>query len=115
MLTRKQIELLDFMREYSEPDGVMPSYEEMMLAMGLKSKSGIHRLITALERRGEIIRRPNEARAIRLVERLPNAKPTSTALHQIEGVCRDASKGYLSKTKAIARIQEIAVMNMGGV
>ena len=67
-LTHKQRELLDFIGERMAVDGVSPSFDEMREAMGLKSKSGIHRLIDALEERGIIQRLPNRARAIEILE-----------------------------------------------
>ena len=70
MLTRKQNELLRFIHERARETGVPPSFDEMKEALDLKSKSGIHRLITALEERGFIRRLPNRARAIEVV-RLP--------------------------------------------
>jgi repressor LexA len=72
MLTRKQIELLDFIRIRIEAEGVPPSFDEMKEALGLKSKSGIHRLITALEERGFIRRMAHRARALDIVK-LPEA------------------------------------------
>ena len=72
MLTRKQIELLDFIRVQMGADGVPPSFDEMKDALGLKSKSGIHRLITALEERGFIRRLPHRARALEILK-LPEA------------------------------------------
>jgi len=64
MLTRKQAELLRFIHERLKEAGVPPSFDEMKDALDLRSKSGIHRLITALEERGFIRRLPNRARAI---------------------------------------------------
>lgn len=72
MLTRKQLELLDFIRIRMGVDGVPPSFDEMKEALDLKSKSGIHRLITALEERGFIRRLAHRARAIEIVK-LPEA------------------------------------------
>ena len=72
MLTRKQMELLDFIRVRIEADGVPPSFDEMKEALDLKSKSGIHRLITALEERGFIRRLAHRARALEIVK-LPEA------------------------------------------
>lgn len=72
MLTRKQLELLDFIRVRMESDGVPPSFDEMKEALDLRSKSGIHRLITALEERGFIRRLAHRARAIEIVK-LPEA------------------------------------------
>jgi repressor LexA len=70
MLTRKQHELLLFINERLSRDGVSPSFDEMKEALGLKSKSGIHRLITGLEERGFIRRLAHRARALEVV-RLP--------------------------------------------
>ena len=72
MLTRKQIELLDFIRIRIDAEGVPPSFDEMKEALGLKSKSGIHRLITALEERGFIRRMAHRARALDILK-LPEA------------------------------------------
>ena len=72
MLTRKQLELLDFINIHLQRDGVPPSFDEMKEALDLKSKSGIHRLITALEERGFIRRLAHRARAIEIIK-LPEA------------------------------------------
>ena len=72
MLTRKQLELLDFIQRRTASDGVPPSFDEMKDALDLRSKSGIHRLITALEERGFIRRLAHRARAIEVVK-LPEA------------------------------------------
>ena len=73
MLTRKQRELLMFLEERISQSGVTPSFEEMKQKVGLKSKSGIHRLISALEDRGFIKKLPFKARAIEILK-LPNIK-----------------------------------------
>ena len=78
MLTRKQLELLMFINERLKESGVPPSFDEMKEALDLASKSGIHRLITALEERGFIRRLPNRARALEVV-RLPDSLTPSTA------------------------------------
>ena len=72
MLTRKQHELLMFIHERMKESGIPPSFDEMKDALDLRSKSGIHRLITALEERGFIRRLPNRARALEVV-RLPDS------------------------------------------
>jgi repressor LexA len=72
MLTRKQYELLRFINERLKEAGVPPSFDEMKDALDLRSKSGIHRLITALEERGFIRRLPNRARAIEVIK-LPDS------------------------------------------
>ena len=72
MLTPKQQELLSFIHNRLEEGGVSPSFEEMKDALDLRSKSGIHRLINALEERGFIRRLPNRARALEVLK-LPDA------------------------------------------
>ncbi|MCF8476543.1 MAG: transcriptional repressor LexA [Pseudolabrys sp.] len=72
MLTRKQFELLRFIHERLTESGVPPSFDEMKDALDLRSKSGIHRLITALEERGFIRRLANRARAIEVIK-LPDS------------------------------------------
>jgi repressor LexA len=72
MLTRKQMELLDFIKGRMDRDGVPPSFDEMKDALDLRSKSGIHRLITALEERGFIRRLAHRARALEIIK-LPEA------------------------------------------
>jgi repressor LexA len=67
MLTRKQHELIRFIQTRLEETGVSPSFEEMKEALDLKSKSGVHRLISALEERGFIRRLPNRARALEVL------------------------------------------------
>jgi repressor LexA len=68
MLTRKQLELLRFVHQRLKETGVPPSFDEMKDALDLRSKSGIHRLITALEERGFIRRLPNRARALEVIK-----------------------------------------------
>lgn len=75
MLTKKQKDLLEFINTRMQRDGVPPSFDEMKEALDLRSKSGIHRLITALEERGFIRRMAHRARAIEIVK-LPDAMGT---------------------------------------
>ncbi len=82
MLTRKQHELLRFIQTRLEESGVSPSFEEMKEALDLKSKSGVHRLISALEERGFIRRLPNRARALEVIrapEDIGTRKPALAA------------------------------------
>lgn len=74
MLTAKQHELLRFIQLRLDDGGISPSFEEMKEALGLKSKSGIHRLINALEERGFLRRLPNRARALEVLK-LPDGSP----------------------------------------
>ncbi|ACA20966.1 transcriptional repressor, LexA family [Methylobacterium sp. 4-46] len=78
MLTRKQLDLLRFIQQRMRETGVPPSFDEMKDALDLKSKSGIHRLITALEERGFLRRLPNRARAIEVI-RIPEAVASGPA------------------------------------
>ncbi|WP_421838561.1 transcriptional repressor LexA [Novosphingobium sp.] len=81
MLTRKQHELLTFIQTRLEATGISPSFEEMKEALDLKSKSGVHRLISALEERGFIRRLPNRARALEVIRESDagGAKPAQRA------------------------------------
>jgi repressor LexA len=85
MLTRKQNDLLRFIHDRLATDGVSPSFEEMKEALDLKSKSGVHRLINALEERAFIRRLPNRARALEIL-RMPEAG--SPALRKTEAAPR---------------------------
>lgn len=86
MLTKKQLELLKFIDKRVQRDGVPPSFDEMKEALDLRSKSGIHRLITALEERGFIRRLPHRARALEIIK-FPDAmaKPAGFTPRVIEG------------------------------
>lgn len=77
MLTRKQRDLLILIHEHMEKSDIAPSFEEMKEALGLKSKSGIHRLISALVERGYIQRLPHRARALKIVN-LPEGYQTNS-------------------------------------
>jgi len=78
MLTAKQRELLLFIDSRLKQDGVSPSFDEMREALDLKSKSGVHRLISALEERGFIRRLPNRARALEVVKLPETTSATAT-------------------------------------
>lgn len=75
MLTAKQHELIRFIQQRLEETGISPSFEEMKEALDLKSKSGVHRLISALEERGFIRRLPNRARALEVIRQPEDATP----------------------------------------
>ena len=68
MLTKKQKELFEFLSKYITTNKISPSFEEMRVAVNLKSKSGIHRLITSLEQRGFIKRLKHKARAMEITK-----------------------------------------------
>ena len=95
MLTRKQFELLRFINERLKESGVPPSFDEMKDALDLRSKSGIHRLITALEERGFIRRLPNRARAIEVIK-LPELAAASSGRR---GITPSVIEGNLGKVR----------------
>ena len=72
MLTKKQKELFVYLSDYISSNDISPSFEEMKNAVNLKSKSGIHRLITSLEQRGYIKRLKHKARAMEITKELQN-------------------------------------------
>jgi len=72
MLTKKQKELFVYLKDYISSNDISPSFEEMKNALNLKSKSGIHRLITSLEQRGYIKRLKHKARAMEIANNFPN-------------------------------------------
>ena len=119
MLTKKQHQLLVFIRERMTADGIAPSFDEMKEALKLKSKSGIHRLITALEERGFLRRLPHRARALEVVklpdnatDRLPDRgvdrpsreRPDRTGFNVITGNFSSALPSRMSTTNAALRI-----------
>jgi repressor LexA len=119
MLTRKQLELLLFINERLKESGVPPSFDEMKDALDLRSKSGIHRLITALEERGFIRRLPNRARALEVI-RLPEAVNPSFAGLRQRGFRPSVIEGRLGKTSEPIRTEEpandpVAVPVMGRI
>jgi repressor LexA len=97
MLTRKQFELLRFVHERLKETGIPPSFDEMKDALDLRSKSGIHRLITALEERGFIRRLPNRARAIEVIK-LP--EPVGHGLGNRRGFTPSVIEGDLGRVRA---------------
>ncbi len=115
MLTQKQKELLLFIHERMQADGVPPSFDEMKDALDLKSKSGIHRLITALVERGFIRRLPHRARAIEVIK-LPegsDAAPKKAGFQPsvIEGSGRKPAELYAPPSVAIdSRTVSVPVM-----
>ena len=79
MLTAKQRELIVFIQQRLEETGISPSFEEMKEALDLKSKSGVHRLISALEERGFLRRLPNRARALEVIRDPGDTTPARAA------------------------------------
>lgn len=98
MLTPKQKELLMFIHERLKESGVPPSFDEMKQALDLRSKSGIHRLITALEERGFVRRLPHRARAMEIIK-LPESVPQGVAARG-RGFSPSVIEGSLGRTSS---------------
>lgn len=107
MLTRKQFELLRFIHERLKESGVPPSFDEMKEALDLRSKSGIHRLITALEERGFIRRLPNRARAIEVIK-LPESVGHGLAGGRVRGFTPNVIEGNLGRMRPVATEEDSA-------
>lgn len=103
MLTKKQKDLLLFIHEKMSEDDIPPSFEEMKDALGLKSKSGIHRLISALVERGYIERLPHRARALQIKKLPEGLKPTPQPMLQ-----NNDQGGYSSMMDQIPLLGKIA-------
>ena len=108
MLTKKQRDLLEFIHNRVQRDGVPPSFDEMKEALDLRSKSGIHRLITALEERGFIRRLAHRARALEIVK-LPDTLNKTGFVPQVIDGDRPDTIPNTSKTVEIAAV-ELPVM-----
>jgi len=118
MLTSKQKELLMFIHERLKETGVPPSFDEMKEALDLKSKSGIHRLITALEERGFVRRLPHRARAMEIV-RLPESVPQPLGAARARGFSPSVIEGSLGRVPQVAEgeslPQTVSVPVMGRI
>ena len=106
MLTKKQKNLLLFINKKLRSSGVSPSYEEMKQSLNLKSKSGIHRLISALEERGFIRRLPHKARALEVIK-LPE---TAAANDIYNSFSPSVIKGGLDENTSNEKSSEISVL-----
>lgn len=106
MLTRKQHDLIRFIQERLEENGISPSFEEMKEALDLKSKSGVHRLVSALEERGFIRRLPNRARALEILK-LPESsvKPRAKELAAAATAKSDAARSNVVSMEAARKAQ----------
>jgi repressor LexA len=111
MLTRKQLELLDFIKTRMDADGVPPSFDEMKEALDLRSKSGIHRLITALEERGFIRRLAHRARALEIIK-LPEAMEKSGFKPRVIEGMRPAAPAPAAPPRAALPIEAIHAMEL---
>jgi repressor LexA len=118
MLTRKQYELLLFIHRHLGENGVSPSFDEMKEALSLRSKSGIHRLITGLEERGFIRRLPHRARALEVV-RLPENQPATSGKAASGGfqptVIRGDFRGNLAGAAVSARGELVSLPLYGRI
>ena len=117
MLTRKQAELLRFIHERLKEAGVPPSFDEMKDALDLRSKSGIHRLITALEERGFIRRLPNRARAIEVIK-LPESVAHGIVAGRSRGFTPSVIEGNLGRVRTASEDdggRPVAVPVMGRI
>jgi len=118
VLTKKQLDLLEFIHKRVQRDGVPPSFDEMKEALDLRSKSGIHRLITALEERGFIRRLAHRARAIEIVK-LPDSMggtggDSGFAPRVIEGG-QSSAKQPLGDTMAVEAVHALELPVMGRI
>jgi repressor LexA len=100
MLTRKQHELLVFINDRLGDDGVSPSFDEMKDALGLRSKSGIHRLVSALEERGFIRRLPHRARALEVLKLPESSVPIAAEREEDPGIIRPDFTGKVGPAPA---------------
>lgn len=98
MLTRKQYDLLVMIDARIRESGVPPSFEEMKEAVGLKSKSGIHRLISGLEERGFLRRLPHRARAIEILRRPENFQPRGLPADTVEQASDEGRRSGFTPT-----------------
>jgi len=117
MLTKKQFELLRFIHERLKESGVPPSFDEMKDALDLRSKSGIHRLITALEERGFIRRLPNRARAIEVIK-LPESVAHGVGGARARRFTPSVIEGNLGRVRAASEDEgshPVAVPVMGRI
>lgn len=108
MLTRKQFELLRFIHERLKESGVPPSFDEMKDALDLRSKSGIHRLITALEERGFIRRLPNRARAIEVIKLPESVGHGVMAAQRARGFTPSVIEGNLGRLRPPVQDEDTA-------
>jgi len=107
MLTKKQRDLLLYIHERMSEDDIPPSFEEMKKALGLKSKSGIHRLITGLVERGYIQRLPHRARALE-IKKLPEGfKPHDDDHSDLANLSRQISATH--QAALLSQIEEVSL------
>jgi repressor LexA len=112
MLTKKQLDLLEFIHKRVQRDGVPPSFDEMKEALDLRSKSGIHRLITALEERGFIRRLAHRARALEIVK-LPDSMSGKTGGFEprvVQGTKPEPARPAMAQPVEVSGAVELPLM-----
>ncbi|MBZ0130125.1 MAG: transcriptional repressor LexA [Rhodobacteraceae bacterium] len=115
MLTRKQLDLLEFINKRMQRDGVPPSFDEMKDALDLRSKSGIHRLITALEERGFIRRLAHRARAIEIIKLPDSLEKPAFKPQLVTGSATGRPRTAQSVERAAERASALDVPIMGRI
>lgn len=111
-LTRRQRDLLAFIKRHTDQHGSSPSYEEMARAVGMASKSGIHRLLTGLEVRGRIERWPGHPRSVRLVS--PDALPPHRFPADVQAALEAHARSQGVPPEVIVREAVRAYVGCGG-
>jgi repressor LexA len=114
MLTAKQHELIRFIQQRLEETGISPSFEEMKEALDLKSKSGVHRLISALEERGFLRRLPNRARALEVIRQPEDATPARGAANAGGNVVSLAAAAAAKASAAPAPANDVIELPLHG-
>lgn len=114
MLTKKQLQLLEFIHTRVQKEGVPPSFDEMKEELGLRSKSGIHRLITGLEERGYITRLAHRARALEIT-RLPDALAKKSGGFQPRVIGGDRPDSIPPAAKSVESVGALELPVMGRI
>ncbi|APO86884.1 MULTISPECIES: transcriptional repressor LexA [unclassified Marivivens] len=114
MLTKKQLQLLEFIHTRVQKEGVPPSFDEMKEELGLRSKSGIHRLITGLEERGYITRLAHRARALEIT-RLPDALAKKSGGFQPRVIEGDRPDSIPPAAKSVESVGALELPVMGRI
>ncbi|AUJ63861.1 repressor LexA [Aestuarium zhoushanense] len=114
MLTKKQLQLLEFIHARVQKEGVPPSFDEMKEELGLRSKSGIHRLITGLEERGYITRLAHRARALEIT-RLPDALAKKSGGFQPRVIDGDRPDSIPPAAKSVESVGALELPVMGRI
>lgn len=106
MLTLRQAQLLDFMKGFCEERGVMPSYSEMADGINLSAKSGVHRMVLSMEKKGFLIRIPATPRAIELTDK---ALGREKSYGQLERENKELRKALIQEIGLERYLEEVAI------